>query len=158
MNVHLQKKSAFKVVGFKKHFPVVEGKENFEEIASMWASLTPEMMGQLMTVSDGEINGFLGVSDENGQENFNYLIGTTSRIDDHEELASIDFPEAEWAKFECTGPIPHAMMQLKKEIIYSWLPNSDYDQLPLPRFEIYFQGDMTSDSYKSELWLPVRRR
>ncbi|WP_251867738.1 GyrI-like domain-containing protein [Enterococcus malodoratus] len=158
MNRHLQKRAAFKVLGFKNQFPVIDNKENFEEIASMWAALTPEEMSQLLSVSDGEVNGFLGVSDERGEENFNYVIGTTSKVDEQEGLDNIDFPEAEWLKFECIGPIPNAMIALKKEIIYSWLPNSEFQQLPLPRFEIYFQGDMTADSYRSELWIPVKRR
>ncbi|MGM0110079.1 GyrI-like domain-containing protein [Enterococcus sp. DIV0187] len=158
MNRHLQKRSAFKVLGFKNQFSVIDNKENFEEIASMWAALTPEKMSQLLSVSDGEVNGFLGVSDECGEGNFNYVIGTTSKVDAQEGLDHIDFPEAEWLKFECTGPIPNAMMDLKKEIIYNWLPNSEFQQLPLPRFEIYFQGDMTADSYRSELWIPVKRR
>lgn len=156
MNQHLQKKSAFKVLGFKKQFSVIDNKENFEEIASMWAALTPEKMSQLLSVSDGEVNGFLGISDENGQEKFNYVIGTTSQADEQAEMESITFPEAEWLKFECIGPIPNAMMDLKKEMIYNWLPNSEFQQLSLPRFEIYFQGDMTSDSYQSELWVPVK--
>lgn len=158
MNVHLKKIPAFKVLGLKKQFQVVDGREIFQEIASMWDSLSPEIMTQIMDLSDGQVNGFIGISDERGQKYFNYVIGTTSHEEVQSGMVRIDFPEAEWLKFECTGFIPNAMMTLKKEIIYNWLPNSDYEQSALPRFEVYFQGDMTSDSYQSELWIPVKRR
>ncbi|WP_314062022.1 GyrI-like domain-containing protein [uncultured Vagococcus sp.] len=48
------------------------------------------------------------------------------------------------------------MINLKKDVLLEWLPNSDYTQLSLPGLEVYFEGDMTSDSYQSELWIPIK--
>ena len=158
MTVKLQKKEAFKVLGFKSLFPTIDGKENFQEISAMWESITPEKMSKLISISNGKVNGFLGLSDENGEKHFNYVIGSMTQLDKQDSMQKIDFPEAEWLKFECTGSIPNAMMALKKEIIYDWLPRSEFVQLPIPRVEIYYQGDMNSSHYKSELWIPVKRK
>jgi AraC family transcriptional regulator len=158
MKITIQTRAAFEVIGFSERFSCVGERENFEAIANMWTNLTQEKMEKLLLLADGKTNGFIGISDENGQTHFNYLIGTTSSLNKPKDLQSVKFPECEWLTATCIGAIPAAMIKLKKELVYNWLQNSDYEQTIHPRFEIYFQGDMTSDSYQSELWIPVRRR
>lgn len=152
-----EKKAAFEVVGFAKKMSTQNQMENYVEIAAMWETLTPNMMSKLLSTSNGLINGFLGLSDEVGQELFTYLIGVTSDETDLEDVSRVSYPESDWLIFSCSGSIPGgSMINLKKEVLLEWLPNSDYTQLSLPRLEVYFEGDMTSDSYQSELWIPIK--
>lgn len=159
MNIRQEKKAGFTVSGFKQKFSTTDNSENFDAISSMWGSLTPEKMTTLLSVSDGKINGFLGISDEQGQQSFNYLIGTSTDTQNLEGLDVINFPECDWLIFDCSGSIPGgAMINLKNEVLLEWLPKSDFDQLSLPRVEVYVQGDTASDSYQSELWIPVKNK
>lgn len=152
-------KAAFRVIGFIEEFTAANNGENFEDIAKMWRNLTPDMMAKLLAVTDGTTNGLLGISDERGQPTFNYLIGTTSAVTQElDGLNEINFPEADWLVFNCSGPIPNAMISLKNTTLLEWFPCSEYEQLPLPRMEVYLQGDMLSNSYQSELWIPVKKK
>lgn len=158
MNYQLETKPRFKVIGYLERFQTTNNQENFGEISRMWEMLKPNQMTTLFSYSDSAIGGLLGVSDENEHENFNYLIGTSSQIEEIENLTVIDFPEADWLLFSCEGSIPNAMMHLKGKVLKEYLPTSIFEQLKLPRIEVYPQGDMTSDVYHSELWIPVKKR
>ena len=51
------------------------------------------------------------------------------------------------------------MEWIQSELIYrEWLPGTDYELIPDYDIENYLPGDNTSDSYVSEIWLPVRER
>lgn len=52
--------------------------------------------------------------------------------------------------------MPEAIQNLWKLIISEWLPNSNYEIVEAPDFEIYYAGDNQSPSYQSEVWIPVK--
>lgn len=159
MIVKKESKTAFNVTGFMKELETDSHMENYTEIARMWGDLTSENMSTLLATSNGLINGFLGVSDEKGHDIFHYLIGVTSAVTGLDGLSDIRYPDCDWLIFDCLGSIPGgAMINLKNNVLLEWLPNSDYDQLPLPRVEVYFEGDMSADSYQSELWVPIKNK
>lgn len=158
MNYQLETKPKFKVIGYLERFQTINNQENFGGISAMWRNLKPDQMTTLFSYSDGTIGGLLGVSDENQQVNFSYLIGTSSQVEEAGNLTIIDFPEADWLLFSCEGAIPDAMMSLKEKVLNGYLPTLPLEQLQLPRIEVYLQGDMTATTYLSELWIPVKKR
>lgn len=46
---------------------------------------------------------------------------------------------------------------IRKRIFIEWLPNSDYDHDEGPEIEWYSNGDMNSDNYLSEIWIPIKK-
>ena len=144
MNYRAEQKTAFIVRGYTKEMIKVENSENFYGISDLWSNLTEAKINQLVSISEGTIQGLLGVSDSNKrqQKQFNYTIGSSV---DHEGLAKNDlndhkFPASNWAVFECIGAISagvkaidekhplelNNLMQLKKKcmrrglISYFW--------------------------------------
>jgi len=70
----------------------------------------------------------------------------------------LDIPAASWAVFPCVGPMPDSIQNLWKRIYSEWLPTSGYELVPGYDLEMYSQGDVDSPDYKSEIWLPVKRK
>ena len=66
-----------------------------------------------------------------------------------------DIPARTWAMFECTGPMPGAIQQLWHRIITEFFPGSAYEPTYELDIEAYPDGDMTSDDYHSEIWVPI---
>lgn len=46
---------------------------------------------------------------------------------------------------------------IRKRIFIEWLPNSGYDHDEGPEIEWYSNGDMNSDNYLSEIWIPIKK-
>jgi AraC family transcriptional regulator len=67
-------------------------------------------------------------------------------------------PAAAWAVFECIGPMPAAIQEMQKRIVTEWLPASGYEYADAPDIELYPEGDTSSPEYRSEIWLPVRKK
>lgn len=174
MDYRIEAKEAWTVAGYAKEISKVEGKEDFFGISRFWSGLTEEEINQLMSVTDGTIQGLLGVSDSNQekQERFNYLIAT--RKSDKRTAASslelIQIPKSDWAIVECVGAIsagvtalddkqsvkPNALMQLKVKTSVPWEMGGSIENTQMPRIEFYPLGDMTAEEYKCELWIPIK--
>ncbi|GLC82513.1 GyrI-like domain-containing protein [Lacrimispora brassicae] len=157
MNFRIEQKEDFIVVGYKENLNTVNGGENFEQISRMWSELDNERMQKLVSKSNWSVDGFLGVSDDNGGSSFNYMIATTTDTSDSDGLALVKIPSATWSVFECVGAIPESMMEMKGMIQTEWLPNSGYRQADIPRIEVYPNGNMGSKDYRSEIWIPIQK-
>ena len=69
-----------------------------------------------------------------------------------------DYPAHTWAVFTCRGPADKAVMKTWKAIYAEFLPVSGYYQdLPYD-FEVYPNGDITSEDYTCEIWIPVAKK
>ena len=175
MNYKIEEKAAFAVGGYLKEMPKIEKNENFYEISHFWSNLTENKMNQLMSVTDGTIQGLLGISDSNKvqRESFNYLIGTSVKPRDikMDSLDRIQFPVSDWAVVECVGAIsagvtalddkqpfePNALMKLKMQMSAPWNNNGLVENTELPRVELYPMGNMESEDYRCELWIPIKK-
>lgn len=174
MNYRVEQKAAFTVRGYTKEMVKIKSNENFYEISHFWSNLTEAKINQLLSVSDGIVQGLLGVSDSNEsqQEQFNYTIGTSVN---HEGFAKNDlndryFPASAWAVFECIGAISagvkaiaenqpferNNLMQLKQNMQAPWTDEPVLENTEIPRIEFYPLGDMEAADYQCELWIPIK--
>lgn len=68
-------------------------------------------------------------------------------------------PAATWAKFRSVGRLPQSLQQLNRRIFTEWLPsNPSYELADSLNIEAYAEGDMDSDDYACEIWIPVRQK
>lgn len=67
-------------------------------------------------------------------------------------------PARTWAVFECRGPVPEAIRVLWREIFSDFFPTSGYKPTFEMDIEFYFDGDMGSSDYRSEIWIPVVKK
>ncbi|EOL50519.1 GyrI-like domain-containing protein [Enterococcus caccae] len=175
MNYKIEKKEAFGVIGYTQEITKIEKNENFYEISQFWSNLTEHNMNQLMSVADGTVQGILGVSNsnKNQQDSFNYMIGTNAQPQEinKEPWVHIQFPKSDWAVFECIGAIsagvtaidetqpfePNNLMKLKLQKSALWSDDSVAENTELSRVECYPLGDMEAKDYRCELWIPIKK-
>jgi len=103
-------------------------------------------------------NNVLGVCyDGKPDGTFSYMIGVIASAK-HQDYETIHIPKATWAIFESRGPMPHAIQKVWSDVFEIFLPTSGYEHAPMADFELYPKGDVTSQDYYCEVWIPVIRK
>ncbi|MNP75435.1 Bacterial transcription activator, effector binding domain [compost metagenome] len=73
-------------------------------------------------------------------------------------MTKLEIQSYTWAVFEITGPLPEAMGEIWGRIFSEWFPTTGYEHANAPEIEWYSSGDMSSATYKSEIWVPVMNK
>lgn len=155
MNYRIEKKDKIRVVGIKKWFST-KNDQQLKEIPKMWDDLSKEDYDKLCRI--GDINACIGLCADMYNDGFDYWIGTFSDKPCPEGMYELEIKESDWAIFEVIGamrPIPNKMQEVWGRIYSEWLPNSGYDHAEIPEIEYYSDGDMNSENYMSQIWIPV---
>lgn len=160
MNYRVVEKGPLAVAGYKKTMPLVDGDEDFAAINAMWAALTEEQAAALLALTNGAMEGLIGVSANNNGTSFDYYIACTTNEDvkPPAPLETLTIPATTWGCFEAKGPLPGSIVDTWKRIFTEWFPTSGYESTPLPTIEIYAEGDATREDYTCELWLPLAKQ
>ena len=157
MNYRIENKERFTVVGLKERMTgTVDSSENANRMMEIWSNLTEEKTSEIMSLSNGYIHGLIGITaHDNGTEFDYYVAATTDNKTDAPNMNLLDVPASTWAVFDCVGALPDSIGETWKRIFAEWFPSSGYENADSPCLEVYFDGDVTSDDYRCELWLPV---
>lgn len=169
MDYVVEKMQGFKVIGFEREFSF---DNSYEEIPEFWDEFCEKHMTPLSGKEkpEGEIQqvisdcciGEYGICIDNiGEEGkFRYLIaGTYHGGNVPNGMIVFEFPDMEWAKFTCSGPMPGALQSVNTKIFNEWLPgNPDYEIAMGANIEWYAQGDIRAVDYESEIWIPVSKK
>jgi AraC family transcriptional regulator len=155
MKYRIVEKKAFKVVG-KSIQTSQERNMSLHEIPRFWDQFNQSTDAPTLWKYSIQ-NGMLGVC-YNGKEDgsFSYMIGVVSSSSSA-EFETLDIPEASWAVFESIGPMPDAIQQVWKDIYQHFLPTSGYEHAPIADFELYPEGDIHSEDYYCEVWIPIQK-
>lgn len=163
MNYRIEEKEAFRIVGIKKRVPIIFHGVN-PEIASMWESLNAETIGTLKALSNVEPLGILSAStnfsegrmEEKGE--LDHYIGVATTKECPESLTQLDVSASTWAVFEAVGPFPDTLQNVWGRIYSEWFPSSNYEQTEGPEILWNEHKDVTSPTFKSEIWIPVLKK
>jgi len=149
MNYKKVEKAAFKVCGISM---LASMKEN--KIPEFWAeSYQNGTTNKILSLNPDKY--LLGICyDMIGEDEFSYMIGIEAGENIPADMEVIDIPAATWLVFECIGAMPHAIHKLWGEV-WEFLSTGEYDHAKMPDFELYYNGDVTKDDYRSEIWIPV---
>lgn len=136
----IEKKEAFQVIGYSCLTTNRKG-EGKKAIPKHWASFQEQQTVKLLSLSEGEPEGLLGVNiyniDEEDPRIFEYLIAVVSNKRDIEGLHSYSVPAKTWAIFPCTK---ETIGKTEAQAITKWLPKSGYR----PLNKGYITGKMKS--------------
>lgn len=163
MNYRTEEKEAFRIVGIKKRVPIIFNGVN-PEIASMWGSLNSETIANLKSLSNVEPRGLISAStnfsegrmEERGE--LDHYIGAATTKECPDNLVQLDVPASTWAVFEAVGPFPDTLQEVWGRIYSEWFPSSNYEQIEGPEMLWNEHKDVTSPTFKSEIWIPVMKR
>lgn len=161
MNYRVVEKEAFRIVGIKKRVTLVYNGVN-PEIASMWASLDAEAIRRLKEISNVEPLGLVSASvnfSEGRQDGgtLDHIIGAATDRSSAAPFEALEVPALTWAVFEAVGPFPETLQSVWGRIYAEWFPSSDYQQAEGPELLWNESKDVTSPTYRSEIWIPIKK-
>lgn len=162
MQYRIVEKGPFRIVGIKKRVTLVYTGVN-PEIAAMWASLDAEKIRQLKEISNVEPPGLVSASANfsEGRKDGGSLdqyIGAATDSLCPPQFEALEVPALTWAVFESVGPFPETLQSIWGRIYSEWFPSSDYEQTGGPELLWNENKDVTSPTFRSEIWIPVRKR
>lgn len=170
MNATVEEMRGFKVIGFGKVFSTEDAREKIPEFWNDYHAkyLQPILLDgkqpsdqieeTILNCAIGEFGICIDDLQEKGK--FRYMIaGVYHGEEVPEGMAVYEFPDMDWAKFHCIGPMPSALQSMNDQIFKEWLPgNPDYEVAMYVNVEWYSKGDMSSANYESGIWLPVKKK
>lgn len=163
MNYRIEEKGAFCIVGIKKRVPIIFNGVN-PEIAAMWESLESETINNLKSISNVEPMGLLSAStnfsegrmEEKGELDHYIGVATTKECPDN--LTQLEVAASTWAVFEAIGSFPDTLQDVWGRIYSEWFPSSNYEQIEGPEILWNESKDITSPTFKSEIWIPILKK
>ncbi|MEJ8548391.1 AraC family transcriptional regulator [Brevibacillus borstelensis] len=162
MNYRIVEKEAFRIVGFTKRVPLIYEGVN-PEIASMWEALDESTIHLLKQLSNVEPKGLISAStnfSEGRQEygELDHYIGAATTMDCPDHLARLEVPASTWAVFESVGPFPGTLQNIWGRIYTEWFPSASYELAEGPEMLWNEHKDVSSPTFKSEIWIPVVKK
>ncbi|MEC0299382.1 AraC family transcriptional regulator [Peribacillus frigoritolerans] len=163
MNYRVEEKEAFRIIGIKKRVPIIFNGVN-PEIASMWKSLDEKTINELKNLSNVEPLGLLSASanfsegrlEEKGE--LDHYIGAATTRECPDNLTQLNVDASTWAVFEAVGPFPETLQNVWGRIYSEWFPSSNYEQREGPEILWNENKDITSQTFRSEIWIPVMKK
>ncbi|MFF0445197.1 GyrI-like domain-containing protein [Streptomyces sp. NPDC004609] len=160
MRYRVVEKDEFRVVGRRKRVPIVHEGMN-PALVEFIRGIGPETLARLEELSDQEPRGIVGVSDNidpsraEGTE-MDYLHGVVTTAPAPGDLDGLVVPAGTWAVFESSGPFPHTLQYMWRDVFTQWFPSNPYRSRPGPEIlGTRLSGDGTEAD--AELWIPVER-
>ncbi|MEW4220089.1 AraC family transcriptional regulator [Rossellomorea marisflavi] len=163
MNYRIEEKGAFRIVGLKERVPIQFHGVN-PEIAAMWERLTEDMIKELKGLSDVEPTGLISASARFSEERMeekgelDHMIGVATSKECPARFAYLEVPALTWAVFESIGPFPETLQDVWGRIYSEWFPSSGYELIEGPELLWNESKDLSSPTYRSEIWIPVRKK
>ncbi|MCX5384704.1 AraC family transcriptional regulator [Streptomyces sp. NBC_00083] len=160
MKYRIVEKDEFHIVGRKARVPLVHEGVN-PHILEMIQGIAPETAQRITDLSDQDPEGILSAivhhsdSREEGAE-MDYYHAVVTGSAPPEDLDVLTVPSGTWAVFENTGPYPHALQHLWRDVFTQWFPSNPYASRPGPEILRTRPTHDWSES-TSELWIPVER-
>ncbi|MFE7062941.1 GyrI-like domain-containing protein [Sutcliffiella sp. NPDC057660] len=163
MNYRIEQKEAFNIVGIMKRVPIIFEGEN-PEITAMWKSLSMDDIDRLKKISDVKPQGMIQAStnfsegrmEEKGE--LDQYIGVATTQECPVGFSKLEVPALTWAIFDSTGPFPSTLQATWGRIYAEWFPSSTYQIAEGPEILSIKTKDLTSQSVKTEIWIPVKQR
>ena len=162
MNYRIVEKEGFAIVGLMRRVPLIyEGVNPY--IAAMWSELNASLIATLKALSNVEPRGMISASTNfsegrhDGGE-LDHYIGVATTHHQPEGLARLDVSASTWAVFESAGPFPETLQNIWGRIYSEWFPSTGYESVAGPEMLWNESKDTDSPTYRSEIWIPVRKR
>ncbi|MEV6398883.1 AraC family transcriptional regulator [Streptomyces sp. NPDC051907] len=160
MTYRIVEKEEFRVVGKKARVPLVHEGMN-PAIVAFVRSIEAETVQRVTQLSDQEPEGLLSVSElvsdsrEEGAE-LDYYHAVVTSAEAPEDLDVRVVAAGTWAVFENTGPFPHALQYLWRDVFTQWFPSNPYASRPGPEI-LRTQLSPDATEADAQLWIPVER-
>lgn len=155
MDYRIENLESTKVIGAYRHYK--SGGHAQSNIPDFWEDVhTMKLDERLLQKSDNQLNGLLGVCLPKEDRTMDYAIGVTSTEDPHDGLETFNLEGGKYLVVEATGPVPKSVQQTMNDIHHELIPRENIEIKQAPFFELYGPGDTQSESYVTEIWMPIQ--
>ena len=169
MDYRIKTMFPLKVIGFQETF---DNETAYTEIPKFWTRICEKYANKVYAgntpanpyekaIVDNCIGEYGICIDDLGSSKFRYLIaGKYTGGEGPEGMTVYEFPQCDWAVFDCYGALPKALQDTNTKIFKEWLPgNPDYEFAGNASIEWYdCEGEQTSADYHSAIWIPVKKK
>ncbi len=153
-NWQIIQKPSLRLIGKNKIFSTLDN-NHYKQIPAFWDKCQKDgTFYKLISLDKNEPKGIFGVCGNYSSSNMEYAI----MVNSDEKLAEYDeiiIPETTWVVFDCTGSIPQAIHNGWKYLNEEWLIKYPFKHAPYPELEWYNDGNVFSDDYLSQIWIPI---
>ena len=147
MNYRIEELNEFRLVGYKERIP-----EIWDEIYKSGKC------NKIMEYNDNKKISCMGACANADEKGFDYYVATGSSKEIPDDMDELIVKGGTYVIFECIGKMPDGQQNVWKRVFTEWFPTSNYEIVDGPQMEWYSDGDSSSDDYKSEIWIPVRKK
>lgn len=163
MNYRIVEKESFRIVGIMRRVPIQFTGVN-SEITSLWNSLSSKDIDQLKRLSNVEPVGLIQAStnfsegrmEEKGS--LDHYVGVATTKQCPENMTKLEVPAATWAVFEAVGPFPDVLQNVWGRIYSEWFPSASYELARGPEILWNESKDVSSPTFRSEIWIPIIKK
>ncbi|WP_243791652.1 AraC family transcriptional regulator [Saccharopolyspora gloriosae] len=160
MRYRTVERDEFFVVGKKARIPLVHLGMN-PAIVEHIRGIGQDELRRIEALSDQEPAGIIAVTDnaddsrEEGTE-LDYYHGVVAGKAGPDDLDSLRVPAGTWAVFESSGPMPHSIQYLWRDVYTEWFPSNPYQSRPGPQLLRTVLSE-DGEHADAELWIAVER-
>lgn len=163
MDVKIEQKAAFHLVGVTKEVPIQFEGEN-QAIRELAAAITDEQRAEMHRLADLDPYQVLNASYDFDEDRMSekgslmHLIGVATTKDNCcEGLVQVAVASHTWAVFPNKGPFPQILQETWGRIYSEWLPTVPYELAPAPEISFTrFDGDQ--EERYSEIWIAIKEK
>lgn len=161
MRYRVVEKDAFRLAGRKARVPLVHEGMN-PAIGDFIRGLGRETVERIGSLSDQEPEGIVSVSDKldetraEGTELDYWHAVVTGTADVPGDMDVLPVEAGTWAVFESSGPFPHTLQYLWRDVFTQWFPSNPYRSRPGPEM-LRTRLSQDGTHADAELWIPVER-
>lgn len=160
MRYRIVERDGFFIVGKKARVPLVHEGMN-PAIVDHIKSIGADEGARIAALSDQEPAGIIAATDdldESREEGttLDYHHGVAASAAGPDDLDSLRVPAGTWAVFESSGPMPHSIQYLWRDVFTQWFPSNPYRSRPGPEL-LSTRLSADGEHADAELWVPVER-
>ncbi|WP_077796190.1 AraC family transcriptional regulator [Streptomyces sp. JHA26] len=158
MRYRVVDKADFTVVGLKTRVPLVHAGPN-QAIMDFVRGIDPRTLERLEKLSDQEPHGIVSVCDDMDPSRaegtvLDYHHGVITSAAAPEGTTTLAVPAGTWAVFTTSGPAPHAIQELWRDVFTEWFPSNPYRTRTGPEI-LRTRLSPQKTEVDAELWLAV---
>lgn len=142
---------SFRAIGVRREINCENG-NNHVDIPIMWDELNEDgTTEEIAVLSDGVIEGLLGICIGKTESTIDYWIATTSNKE-NDKFENIEVPATKWMIFKVDNPMKENIPQVWQYIFTEWFVQNDYKHADAPNMEVYKYCD---NELICEVWIPI---
>lgn len=156
----IEYKPSFKLIG-KSISVSCSDNQHYLKIPQFWNDCQRDgTFAKLISYDDGHPQGLFGLfgyyDELSKQIDYSVMVNSNQdigKLDDN--LIEIIIPDTTWAVFDCYGPVPQAIQAGWRFLNEEWLIKYPFKHASCPELEWYSSGNVYSNDYLSQIWIPI---